>query len=282
VNRRNGRPPKLFFAALLLGACTATPPALDPGGEASGGPAEHVDGSGGQPVRGGAGGGQAGASPGGSSGTGGRTDGEPPATGGAGDDNGGTGGNRGSQVGGSGGSIGGRGGTGAGGTGGGSDAGPPTPPKDAALPPDTSYNTPVVCTSGDHWTNGDRGALAMYPGRPCIACHAMKRGPAFSAAGTIFATAHEPDDCNGVDGLFTGAAVVITDATGKVFTTGANVAGNFEFFSVNDKITPPYHAKVIAANGRERAMVTAQMSGDCNACHTVSGTMAAPGRIMLP
>ena len=122
----------------------------------------------------------------------------------------------------------------------------------------------------------------MYPGRPCIACHVMKRGPAFSAAGTIFPSAHEPDDCNGVDGLFTGAAVVITDATGKVFTTGANVAGNFEFFSINDKITPPYHAKVLVANGRERVMVTAQTSGDCNACHTVAGVMAAPGRIMLP
>jgi hypothetical protein len=161
------------------------------------------------------------------------------------------------------------------------DAGALNPAKDAGTA-DTNYNTPVVCTSGDHWTNGDRGATAMYPGRPCIACHTMKRGPAFTAAGTIFATAHEPDDCNGVDGLFTGALVVITDATGKVFMTTANFAGNFDFFATNDKITPPYHAKVVSANGRERAMITPQTSGDCNGCHTVTGTMAAPGRIMLP
>jgi hypothetical protein len=34
--------------------------------------------------------------------------------------------------------------------------------------------------------------------------------------------------------------------------------------------------------GRERIMATAQTSGDCNLCHTQSGTSAAPGRIILP
>jgi hypothetical protein len=266
------RLPRLFFAALLLEACTATPPALGPGAGASSGGAGPQTADAGRSATGGTGGGTTPTpeSSGGSPGTGGAPvddpDDDPPA-GGAG-------------LGGSAGPTGGR--TGRGGSGGANDAGVSGGGKDAAAPTDTNYATPVVCTSGDHWTNGDRGALAMYPGRPCIACHALKRGPAFSAAGTIFATAHEPDDCNGVDGLFTGAAVVITDATGKVFTTGANLAGNFEFFTINDKIVPPYRAKVIAANGKERVMATPQMMGDCNVCHTVAGTMAAPGRIMLP
>jgi len=143
-----------------------------------------------------------------------------------------------------------------------------------------SYNTPVVCTSGDHWTGGDRGAGNMYPGRPCVACHATRRGPPFTLAGTIFPTAHEPDDCNGADGFFTGAAIIITDANGMTHTTLANLAGNF-YFPAAEKIAFPYRAK-IAAGGRERMMVLPQMNPDCNACHTVKGDMMAPGRIMLP
>jgi hypothetical protein len=34
--------------------------------------------------------------------------------------------------------------------------------------------------------------------------------------------------------------------------------------------------------GRERDMAATQTSGDCNVCHTQSGTMSAPGRIILP
>ena len=29
-------------------------------------------------------------------------------------------------------------------------------------------------------------------------------------------------------------------------------------------------------------MATAQMSGDCNRCHTQAGTQDAPGRVLLP
>jgi hypothetical protein len=43
----------------------------------------------------------------------------------------------------------------------------------------------------------------------------------------------------------------------------------------------PYKAKVTYM-GRERAMVAAQTSGDCNSCHTQNGANSAPGRILLP
>jgi hypothetical protein len=46
-------------------------------------------------------------------------------------------------------------------------------------------------------------------------------------------------------------------------------------------VVTPFHAKVTYM-GRERAMATAQTSGDCNSCHTQNGTMSAPGRILLP
>jgi hypothetical protein len=173
---------------------------------------------------------------------------------------------------------------------------PPFPPDGAAAPADARapdgrsaadaptapavYNTPLVCTSGDHWTGGDRGAGNMYPGRPCVACHIAKRGPPFTLAGTVFPTAHEPDDCNGADGFFTGAAIIITDANGMTHTTLANLAGNF-YFPAAEKIPFPYKVK-LTSNGRERVMVTAQTTADCNACHTVNGDKMAPGRIMLP
>lgn len=150
------------------------------------------------------------------------------------------------------------------------------PAMDAAV----NYNTPLVCTSGDHWTNGDHGASSMHPGVACIACHSMKNGPAFAIAGTIFPTAHEPDDCNGADGLFTGAVVQITGADGQTVSVIPNVAGNFNI-ATNTKIALPFRAKVVAGN-RERAMQTPQMIGDCNSCHTVTGLNGAPGRIMVP
>jgi hypothetical protein len=43
----------------------------------------------------------------------------------------------------------------------------------------------------------------------------------------------------------------------------------------------PYTAKVIV-DGLERAMVTPQVSGDCNACHTEAGANGAPGRVRTP
>jgi hypothetical protein len=46
-------------------------------------------------------------------------------------------------------------------------------------------------------------------------------------------------------------------------------------------VATPFRAKVTYM-GRERDMAAGQTSGDCNACHTQSGAMSAPGRIILP
>lgn len=137
------------------------------------------------------------------------------------------------------------------------------------------YATPTVCTSGATWTHGDRGSSAMHPGRACITCHTQNGGPRMTIAGTVYPTAHEPDDCNGVSG---GVKIVITGADGNVVTLSANSVGNF--YSTTT-IATPFHAKVVA-NGRERAMTAGQTSGDCNSCHTEKGSKDAPGRIMAP
>jgi hypothetical protein len=105
----------------------------------------------------------------------------------------------------------------------------------------------------------------------------MNKGPRFAIAGTIFPTAHEPDLCNGGQ-TTTGARVIVTGANGAAVTLTPNASGNFQY---EGALATPYSVKVTYM-GRERIMVAKQTSGDCNTCHTQSGAMMAPGRIMLP
>ncbi|HUJ58624.1 MAG TPA: hypothetical protein VLX92_09030 [Kofleriaceae bacterium] len=135
-----------------------------------------------------------------------------------------------------------------------------------------------TCTSGSYWSGGNDGSTRMHPGEACIACHTARTGgddaPAFTIAGTVYPTGHEPDDCNGA----TGATIVITDANGAMFSLTPNSAGNF---TSTKAVALPIHAKVVVGT-TERAMAAAQTSGDCNSCHTQDGANAAPGRITLP
>jgi hypothetical protein len=100
----------------------------------------------------------------------------------------------------------------------------------------------------------------------------------FAVAGTLFPTPHEPNDCNGVSSTVD-AQVVITEANGTVHTLSVNAVGNFSLETATFAF--PYQAKVVY-QGRERVMVEAQKSGDCNDCHTQDGRENAPGRIFLP
>jgi hypothetical protein len=126
-----------------------------------------------------------------------------------------------------------------------------------------------VCTSGVYW-QGQTGPT-MDPGDTCPSCHSS-----FQIAGTIYPTADEPTDCNGVTG--SNLSVVITDANGNVQTLAVNASGNF--YSTK-AVVFPFHAKVLSKTA-ERDMVAAQSTGDCNYCHTPMGLNGAPGRIMSP
>ena len=142
------------------------------------------------------------------------------------------------------------------------------------------FSVPPTCTSNKTWTGGTDGSKDMQPGAACIACHSSKGGgeaPTFAVAGTVYPTAHEPDECYGASGS-SGMRVVITGADGKVLTLTPGSSGNFSY---QGSLATPYTAKVTDSNG-ERAMGAAQTSGDCNACHTQSGTNSAPGRIIVP
>jgi hypothetical protein len=94
--------------------------------------------------------------------------------------------------------------------------------------------------------------------------------------GTVYATAHDPNDCNGVN--VSGATVVITDANKNVLTIAVDSVGNF---LSSASVATPYTASVVY-NGNSLSMLTPQTSGDCNSCHTPTGANGAPGRVMLP
>jgi mono/diheme cytochrome c family protein len=169
------------------------------------------------------------------------------------------------------------------------DAAAPEPPAPSVL------NAPPMCTSGTSWVDEHEseaddddeeeleveGDPRMHPGVACVSCHSVHDGPRFAIGGTVYPSAHEPDDCNGLDGQ--GAletSVVITDATGRVLTLAVNAVGNFHSDEA-DSIVMPIRAKVVQG-GVERVMFGERMTGDCNSCHTQDGANGAPGRILTP
>lgn len=134
-----------------------------------------------------------------------------------------------------------------------------------------------TCTSGTSWLFGNVGTKLMHPGAACIACHkAQLEGPSYFIAGTVYPTAHEPNDCNSQ--LPAGVKVVVTGANGASFSLTPNTVGSF---SSSTLPASPWHVAV-TYGGRTRAMVAAVTNGDCNSCHTQSGASGAPGRILLP
>jgi hypothetical protein len=142
----------------------------------------------------------------------------------------------------------------------------------------TNYNTPTICTSNKTWNGGNNGSSSMQPGAPCITCHTMKGGPNYTVAGTVYPTAHEPNECNGSNGPAGPLTVVVTDANNVVTNITVNAVGNF---SSRAAIKAPF--KVAVTNGvKTRSMAGSLTAGDCNSCHTLAGANGAPGRVMAP
>jgi hypothetical protein len=167
------------------------------------------------------------------------------------------------------------------GTCGGIDAGPDP---DAAP---SEFDAPATCTSMTI-SEVDDGA-AMRPGVACNACHNGSdkdgtKAPDLVLGGTVYATPHEPDDCNAkavTAPSISKAVVEVTDKNGVVTSLMVNAVGNFYQKTSTGPVALPYTAKLLY-DGKVRAMVASQMSGDCNSCHTQAGTQNAPGRILLP
>lgn len=139
-------------------------------------------------------------------------------------------------------------------------------------------NAAPRCTSNLTWLFGNTLNDVMNPGETCIACHAMRRGPTYQIAGTIYPSGHEPRLCIPPINASAGARVEITDAAGRVTNITPNLVGNFHWAGT---LALPYTARVVDAMGRQRRMIAPQRT-DCNACHTAAGLMDAPGRITMP
>ncbi|MDB4932140.1 MAG: hypothetical protein JWM10_4624 [Myxococcaceae bacterium] len=146
-------------------------------------------------------------------------------------------------------------------------------------PPVDPFLAPVQCTSMRTWTGGNRESSSMNPGQACIACHGVMRGPFETFAGTVYASGHEPNNCNGAPGAAAERVTVeIRGANGATVRLTPNAVGNFY---TRSSLPLPYTARVIVGD-RERRMNTPQMDGDCNGCHSQDGASEAPGRIALP
>ena len=111
---------------------------------------------------------------------------------------------------------------------------------------------------------------------------------AFVVAGTVYKTAHEPDDCNGGGGTYTISGV---DKNGKAWSTKSNSVGNFYLYTYSASLTPPLSQITVTDSAQKtRKMVAAAPNGQCNACHTLKGAAPfapsfptpAPGRVMAP
>ncbi|MFO0547231.1 MAG: c-type cytochrome domain-containing protein [Polyangiaceae bacterium] len=141
----------------------------------------------------------------------------------------------------------------------------------------------ITCTSGQTW-HGEEGK-GMNPGEACISCHAKgggeedEKGPLFGFAGTVYPTLHEPDGCIPAAADVSGAVVIVTDANGQEYQAPVLSGGNFYVEEVFP--TFPVYARV-ERNGATSSMKDPVDSGDCNTCHTATGTDGAPGRIAAP
>ena len=140
------------------------------------------------------------------------------------------------------------------------------------------------CSSGAIRDPNESEGPDMMPGRACNECHASANAasgegdaPIFAAAGTLYPSGHEPDDCIGSG--TEGAVVVVTGADGVSHEATANKVGNF--FLEDLTLQMPIRARVIY-KGRTREMLLPQNTADCNHCHSPTGREAAPGRIVLP
>jgi hypothetical protein len=163
------------------------------------------------------------------------------------------------------------------------DATAPRDAQSADAKSDDPYAAPPRCSSDKHWTAGEMRSPLMHPGRACIACHTagagflnLQHGPSFTLAGTVYPSAHEPDDCNGAAG--SGVSVVVTGAAGQSLTLTPNAVGNFTSLA---RVALPYMVEIRAA-GRVRAAATPHQNGDCNSCHSQQGQQGAPGRLLIP
>ncbi len=154
-------------------------------------------------------------------------------------------------------------------------------------PVQNPYDTPVQCSSGKMVAHTTLESSSMDPGEDCMSCHKIggNNPKQFILAGTVYKTAHEPNDCNG-SGPYTVSGV---DKNGKSWSVKSNAVGNFYVYA-GTLTAPLSKITVTDSANKTRAMSADAPVGACNACHTEKGAAPfapsfatpAPGRVMAP
>lgn len=117
----------------------------------------------------------------------------------------------------------------------------------------------------------------MMPGSDCLQCHgyagAEEDGPPWTVAGTVYGTAQ------GTGAGVRGAAIHLTDATGRAVTLYSQAVGNFY---LADGLAFPLQVSV-ERDGVTHPMAAPVAYGDrgCNRCHFAGSTLA-PGALFAP
>jgi hypothetical protein len=138
-----------------------------------------------------------------------------------------------------------------------------------------------ICHSEEIWTYQDKDSPLMNPGRSCVQCHADENdefhAPFYKVGGTVMQDLHDADDCRGAAQQI----VIVTDGLGNEHQMRTNTAGNF-WLDADVELVPPFSARIIDTEGRQRVKQVPVDSGDCASCHTAEGDQGAPGRLTPP
>jgi hypothetical protein len=170
-------------------------------------------------------------------------------------------------------------------------------PVDVVTAPPDQGPPPSACVSGRRWTRGDDGNRAMNPGQACLSCHRRRAGDEEDAprqlAGTAYEADGQEDNCYGFAGNRStgagGAYVEVVDGAGTQIRFAINESGNFLHDDEHGSVLrfPLRSAAVVGPTGVRNEMGFGPPHGDCNACHTRTGTTTvsggdpAPGRILV-
>ncbi|MBC8068666.1 MAG: hypothetical protein IAG13_10065 [Deltaproteobacteria bacterium] len=153
-------------------------------------------------------------------------------------------------------------------------------------PEPNPFDVDPVCTSEQYWGDDDDGDPRMHPGRDCVSCHTEESDdddvPDLVIAGTVYPTAHEPNDCYGASSVDL-RVIVQSMTSGDEVSLTPNSSGNFLLHrgDAPSGFAPPFQVRVVDGE-RERLMPIPAAAGSCNGCHTQAGTMGAPGRVVAP
>ena len=124
--------------------------------------------------------------------------------------------------------------------------------------------------------NGVRRGPTHRPGQPCLTCHSDDGPgePAFSIAGTVYATREQPDPAPGV-------TIQLIDARGDEKTLISNSVGNFYVATGAWSPTFPVRVSISQDNLTVPMQTLINGAGSCASCHRGDPTQGSMPPVYL-